>query len=112
VEMFTRACAHLDNVVVTPFSGLTVDAAKQHGARVLVRGLRAITDFTVEFDMALMNRNMAPEIESAYLMTAVEYLFVSATRIRELASFGRDVSQFVPPGVNEALREKFAARVD
>ncbi|MPZ98991.1 MAG: pantetheine-phosphate adenylyltransferase [Dehalococcoidia bacterium] len=106
------AGAGLKNVQVTSHAGLTVDAAHQHGATVLVRGLRAITDFTVEFDMALMNRNMAPEIESAFLMTAVEYLYISASRMRELASLGRDVSDFVPPGVNEALRAKFATRAD
>ena len=73
----------------------------------LVRGLRALTDFTDEFDMALMNRNMAPEIDSAFLMTDAEHLFVSASRMRELSSFGRDVGKHVPPFVVEALRQKF-----
>jgi len=97
----------LTNVRITTISGLTVDEAKSQGAQILVRGLRA-GDFTYEFDMALMNRNMAPDIESVYLMTALEHLFVSATRIRELASFGRDVSEFVPPHVNDAILKKFA----
>lgn len=97
------------NVRVTAIAGLTVDEAKAQGAQVLVRGLRA-GDFTYEFDMALMNRNMAPDIESVYLMTALKHLFVSGTRIRELAGFGRDVSEFVPADVNDAILKKFATR--
>ena len=107
VALFTEAVAGIPNVRVRAHSGLTVDAAREEGARVLVRGLRAVTDFTAEFDMALMNREMASEVESVYLMTAVEHLFISASRIRELAAFGRDVSDHVPPCVAEMLREKF-----
>ena len=111
MEMFSKAVNErgLQNVRVTAIEGLTVEVAKKEGASVMVRGLR-VADFTYEFDMALMNRNMAPEIESVYMMTALEHLFVSATRIRELASFGRDVSEFVPAGVNEAIQKKMAAR--
>jgi len=106
--MFEEAvrAAGLKNVRFAAITGLTVDEARKQGASVIVRGLRA-GDFAYEFDMALMNRDMAPDIESVYLMTALEHLFVSGTRIRELASFGRDVSKFVPPGVNDALRKKF-----
>ena len=107
--MIERAVAGIGNVRITPIAGLTVDEAKAQGAQVLVRGLR-VADFTYEFDQALMNRNMAPEIESVYMMTALEHLFVSATRIRELASFGRDVSSWVPPGVNDAILKKFPHR--
>jgi pantetheine-phosphate adenylyltransferase len=107
IAMMERALRGLDNVRVTSIEGLTVQSAEACGASVIVRGLR-VADFTYEFDMALMNRNMAPEIESVYMMTALEHLFVSATRIRELASFGRDVSEFVPAGVNDAIRMKFA----
>lgn len=107
VELFANAVKHLPNVQVRSHGGLTVDAAESEGATVLVRGLRAITDFTVELDMALMNRKMAPTIESAFLMTDARYLFVSASRVRELAGFGRDVSDLVPPGVSDALRRKF-----
>ena len=108
IEMFEQAVAAigLTNVRTTAISGLTVDEAKAQGAQILVRGLRA-GDFAYEFDMALMNRNMAPDIESVYLMTALEHLFVSATRIRELASFGRDVSEFVPSNVGDAILKKF-----
>ncbi|MDA1010074.1 MAG: pantetheine-phosphate adenylyltransferase [Chloroflexi bacterium] len=109
IAMFEEAVSNvgLTNVRTTTISGLTVDEAKEQGAQVLVRGLRA-GDFGYEFDMALMNRNMAPDIESVYLMTALQHLFVSATRIRELASFGRDVSEFVPSHVNDAILKKFA----
>jgi pantetheine-phosphate adenylyltransferase len=110
VELLTATIAHLPNVRVRSHRGLTVDAATEEGATVLVRGLRALTDFTVEFDMALMNREMAPNVDSVFLMTAVNHLFVSASRIRELASFGRDVSALVHPVVNEALTKKFADR--
>ena len=107
IAMMQQALDGVDNVRVTAIGGLTVDAAKACEASVIVRGLR-VADFTYEFDMALMNRNMAPEIESVYMMTALEHLFVSATRIRELATFGRNVNDFVPPGVNEAIQKKFA----
>ena len=109
-QLAIDAVAHLDNVGVTTFSGLTIEAAQSHGANVLIRGLRAITDFTVEFDMALMNRKMAPDVESVYLMTAAEHMFISASRVRELAGFGRDVSDLVPPNVATAITEKMAAR--
>jgi pantetheine-phosphate adenylyltransferase len=99
--------AGLANVRVTAIAGLTVDEAKAQGAQVLVRGLRA-GDFGYEFDMTLMNRHMAPDIDSVYLMTALEHSYVSGTRVRELASFGRDVSEFVPPAVNDAILKKFA----
>jgi pantetheine-phosphate adenylyltransferase len=109
-QLAIDAVVHLPNIEVVTFSGLTVDAAHKHGANVLIRGLRAITDFTVEFDMALMNRKMAPDVESVYLMTAVEHMFISASRVRELAGFGRDVSDLVPPNVATAIMEKMADR--
>ncbi|MDO9446040.1 MAG: pantetheine-phosphate adenylyltransferase [Dehalococcoidia bacterium] len=98
--------ARLTNVRVTSIAGLTVDEARAQGAQVLVRGLRA-GDFGYEFDMTLMNRHMAPDIDSVYLMTALEHSYVSGTRVRELASFGRDVSEFVSPTVNDAILKKF-----
>lgn len=109
-ELFANAISDLDNVEVVSFSGLTVEEAQARGATVLVRGMRAITDFTNEFDQALMNRKMAPNVESVYLMTAAEHMFLSASRVRELAGFGRDVSDLVPAGVGEAIAAKMAAR--
>ena len=108
--LFEQSIVDVDNAEVITFSGLTVDEANARGATVLVRGMRAITDFTNAFDQALMNRKMAPEVESVYLMTAAEHMFLSASRVRELAGFGRDVSDLVPPGVGQAIVEKFAVR--
>jgi len=107
LAMFQEAVKHLPNVSVKPFSGLVVDFARREGATVLVRGIRAVTDFETEFDMALMNKKMAPEVESVYLMASLEHLFVSGRRIREVASLGYDVSDMVPPHVAEALRRRF-----
>ena len=107
VALFAAAVAAMPTVRVVANHGLTVECARAEGAQVLVKGLRALTDFHSEFDQALMNRKMAPAVESTFLMTSVEHLFVSASRIRELAGFGRDVSDLVPPGVAEALRAKF-----
>ena len=83
-----------------------MESAREVGATAIVRGLRT-GDFGYEFDMALMNRHMAPDVESIYLMTSLETLFVSSTRIRELAGFKRDVSDFVTAEVAEAIAEKF-----
>lgn len=106
VALFEEAVRHIPNVEVKPYQGLTVEFARQEGATVLVRGIRAVTGFEAEFDMALMNKKMAPEIESVYLMASLEQMFVSASRIRELATLGRDVADLVPAHVAEALYRK------
>ncbi len=108
VAMFAQAVADVPHVEVKSYRGLTVEFARRESASVIVRGIRAVTDFEAEFDMALMNTRMAPEIESIYLMTSLEHLFISGTRIREVASLGYDVTNLVPPHVAEALRAKFA----
>ncbi len=108
VEMFAEAARNLRNVSVKPFQGLVVDFARREGVKVLVRGIRAVTGFEAEFDMALMNKKMEPGIESIYMMASLEHLFISGTRIREVASLGYDVTDLVPPQVAEALRLKFA----
>jgi pantetheine-phosphate adenylyltransferase len=107
VEMFRKAVDDLPNVEVEGFDELMVDFARKKGAVAIVRGIRAVTDFENEFDMALMNRKMAPHLESVYLMTNQDYLFVSASRIREVARLGYDVSDLVPPHVYTALKAKF-----
>jgi pantetheine-phosphate adenylyltransferase len=108
VEFFSDAVRHLRNVEVKAFSGLVVDFARREQAKVLVRGIRAVTDFEAELDMALMNKKMAPEIESVYLMASLEHLYVSGHRIREVASLGYDVGELVPTNVGRALEKKFA----
>ena len=110
VALLREALADLPNVEVKSYSGLTVDFAKSEGANVMVRSMRAVTDFEAEFDMALMNKKMAPEIESIYLMASLEHLFISGTRIREVSALGYDVSDLVPPHVWTALQKKNAAR--
>lgn len=107
LDFICTATAGFANVRVKPFDGLTTNFAREIGASVLVRGIRGVTDFETEFDMALMYRKMAPEIECVYLMTSLEHLFVSASRIREVASLGFDVSELVPSHVAEALRKKY-----
>ena len=107
VEMFQDAVRHLPSVEVISFTGLVVDFARKQGARALVRGIRAVTDFEAELDMALMNKKMAPEIESVYLMASLEHLYVSGHRIREVASLGYDVGELVPQHVERALESKF-----
>lgn len=107
VSMFGEAVKDLSHVNVVPIKGLTVDFARSLGATVLVRSMRHTTDFEQEFDMALMNREMAPDIEALYLISRLENLFISGTRIREVASLGYDVSKLVPPHVATALKQKF-----
>lgn len=110
VALFQEAVKDVPNISVKPFQGLVVEFARQEGAHVLVRGIRAVTDFEAEFDMALMNKKMAPEIESIYLMASLEHLFVSGRRIREVASLGYDVTNLVPPGAAAALKRRFGYR--
>jgi len=110
VTMFADAVKALSNVTVKPYKGLTVDFARDEKAGVLVRGIRAVTGFEAEFDMALMNKRMAPGVESVYLMSSLEHLFISGSRIREVAGLGYDVTNLVPPHVAEALRAKVSAR--
>ena len=107
VALFARAMEAYGNVTVKSFSGLTVEFARQESAQVLVRGIRAVTGFEAEFDMALMNKRMAPEIESVYMMSSLEHLFISGTRIREVARLGYDVTNLVPEHVAQALKKKF-----
>lgn len=93
-------------IEVRPFSGLLVDFAKECGAQVLLRGLRAAADFDYEFEMGLMNRELAPQIETVFFLTRPQYMFVSSQLIKEIAMKGGDVSPFVPPVVQDAIIHK------
>ena len=95
-------------VEVQSFDGLLAEFAKQVGASVIVRGLRAVSDFEFEFQMALMNRNLAPAIETVFLVPAFDLTYLSSSLVREVARFGGDVSQLVHPKVQQALKRKFA----
>ena len=107
VKLFKEAVKSHKHIDVKSFTGLVVDFARKESATVLVRGIRAVTDFEAELDMALMNKKMAPEIESVYLMASLEHLYVSGHRIREVASLGYDVGELVPGHVMTALEGKF-----
>lgn len=95
----------LGNVQVKPFGTLLVDFARDNGARVIVKGLRAISDFEYELEMHQLNRKMAPDIESMYLMAAPEFSFLSSSGVKELAMFGGDLTGLVPPRVAQRLQE-------
>jgi pantetheine-phosphate adenylyltransferase len=109
IQLFRKAVVDMPNVEVDGFNEMTVDYARKRGAVALVRGIRAVSDFEAEFAMAMMNRKMAPEIESVYLMASQEFLYVSASRIREVARLGYDVADLVPPHVRTALMAKLGS---
>ena len=104
VEMLQEAIGALDNVSVATFDGLMVEFARREGASAVLRGIRAISDYEYEFQMALMNRRLAPEIETVFLQPAGRYSFVSSRMIKEVFSFGGDVTGLVPPNVLKRLR--------
>ena len=108
VALMGDACKACRNVEVRAFDGLQVEFAKASGASFIIRGIRALSDFEFEFEMANMNRSLAPEIEMVYLMTAPEYLFISASRVKELAAFGASVDKYVPANVAKALEAQSA----
>lgn len=104
VEMLEEATRSLGNVSVAMFDGLMVDFARSLGASAVLRGIRAISDYEYEFQMALMNRRLAPEIETVFLQPAGRYSFVSSRMVKEVFSFGGDISGLVPPNVLKRLR--------
>lgn len=105
VDMIKQITSHLNNVTVVGFSGLLVDFAKQHQAKVLIRGLRAVSDFEYEFQLANMNRRLSPDLESVFLTPAEGNSFISSTLVKEVALHQGDVSQFVHPIIKAALEE-------
>jgi pantetheine-phosphate adenylyltransferase len=106
IELLEGAVEGLDGIEVTAFNGLTTDFARSIGANVIIRGVRAMSDFEYEFEMALMNKHLYPEIETVFMMASQEYLYVSSSRLKELVQFGRDVSEFVPAAVAQKLKER------
>ena len=110
IALFAEAVAHLPNVSIRPYSGLTVNAAREFGATVIIRGLRITSDFEYESEMALMNRRMAEDIETLCLFSALEYQILSSSRVKEVAIFGADVSDLVPPNVWGPLVERLEER--
>ena len=106
VTLAGQVLSNQPNVVVQGFDGLLLDFVKQHGANVILRGLRAVADFDYEFQLASMNRHLNPHIESLFLMPAEKYLYISSSIVREIASLNGDVSGFVPPLVVQALQKQ------
>lgn len=107
VAMAREALAAFPNVEVEPFDELVVNYARRRGVKLLVRGLRAFSDFEFEFQMALMNRQLAPEIETLFLMPKEEHSYVSSSSVREIAQYGGEITAFVPPNVATALWRVF-----
>jgi pantetheine-phosphate adenylyltransferase len=109
VEMAREVLADIKNLQVVGFSGLLIDFVRQHGAGVILRGLRAVSDFEYEFQLAGMNRSLYPDFETIFLTPSEQHMFISATLVREIATLGGDVSKFVAPVVAVRLKEKVKA---
>ena len=109
LEMLGAALGETPGLRITTFDVLTVDFAQQIGASAIIRGVRAMSDFEYEFEMALMNKHLYANVETIFMMPSQEYLYVSSSRLKELARFGRDVEEFVPPIVAKKLRERLAS---
>ena len=111
VEMVREATTQLPNLEIVTFDGLLVKFARKQGVGVLVRGLRAFSDFEYEFQMALSNRKLAPDVETVFLMASETYSYVSSSVVREVAELGGDISGMVPAGVQVALERKRTSRL-
>src|SRR5512139_3773281 len=107
VDLARRVLADVPNVEVTGYTGLTVEFARKHGLNVIVRGLRAVSDFEFEFQLATMSRHLSTEVETVFLTPTEQFNFISSTLIREIASLGGNVSEFVHPIVAEAMKSRF-----
>jgi pantetheine-phosphate adenylyltransferase len=107
IELAQSQLGHLDNIEIVGFSNLLVDFVQDQGATVIVRGLRAVSDFEYEFQLASMNRNLCEEVETMFLTPDEKYGFISSTLVREVARLGGDVSQFVGPEIKSALKKQF-----
>ncbi len=108
VALLKECCREIPNVTVESFTGLTVNFAQSRGATVMVRGLRAVTDFENELQLAQTNHALMPEIETMFLTTNIRWSYLSSTIVKEIARYGSDISEFVTPNVEAAVKEKFA----
>ncbi|MFC1750209.1 pantetheine-phosphate adenylyltransferase [Pseudomonadota bacterium] len=106
IQLAKKALAHLDNVEICGFDSLLVTFAQQQNAQVILRGLRAVSDFEYEFQLTGMNRKLAPEIETMFLMPAEQYAYISSSLVKEVARLGGDVAEFVHESVYSALKDK------
>jgi pantetheine-phosphate adenylyltransferase len=110
VAMIRASIGAMPRVEVNTFNGLTIEFARRAGARVIVRGLRAVSDFESEFQMALMNRRLEPEVTTVFIPTSLRHLFLSSSLIKELTAFGGDIAEFVPESVVEPLKQRLTTR--
>ena len=110
VKILAKATKDIPNVEVKAFEGLSVNFAREHHAQVIVRGLRAVTDFEYELQMAQTNRVLAPDVDTVFLTTSLEYAYLSSTIMKEVANFGGDLSKFAPREITEAVEEKLKKR--
>ncbi len=110
VALAKTALAGFDSVEVTGYDGLTVEFARQHGLKVILRGLRAISDFEYEFQLSNMNRHLTEEVETAFLTPTEKYTYISSSLVREVASMGGDISEFVSPEVKKALLDRVGGK--
>jgi pantetheine-phosphate adenylyltransferase len=110
VELIRAAVGHDTRVDVRSFAGLLVDFAAHEGANLLIRGLRAVSDFEYEYQMALMNRHLSPRLETVYMVPSLETTYISASLVREIARYGGDLSSLVHPAVAQALRARNTAK--
>jgi pantetheine-phosphate adenylyltransferase len=108
VALIRESLGGRSSVEVTTYTGLTVDFARSQGIKTLVKGLRAYSDFDAELQQALMNRKLAPDVHTVFLMSSFAHIFVSSSILKDIASHGRDVRDFVPPAVAKRLEEKFS----
>ena len=107
LELITKSVKDRDRVEVASYRGLTVEFARSHGARTIVKGLRAYSDFDAELQQALMNRKLAPDVHTVFLMSSFTHIFVSSSILKDIASYGGSVADLVPPPVARALKEKY-----
>lgn len=112
IELLEKACRHLSNVRFDSFDGLLVDYMRRSEARVIIRGLRAVTDFENEFQMAQLNHQMAPKVETLFLMTAPEHAYLSSSAVREIGMFGGDLSPFVPACIAQEVADMLRGEMD
>jgi len=110
VELARTVLADVPNVEVSGYTGLTVDFARKNGLNVIVRGLRAVSDFEFEFQLSTMNRHLSDQVETVFLTPTEQFNFISSTLIREIASLGGDIREFVHPVVAAAVRDKFVRK--
>ena len=107
LEMLNESMAGMENIEFDTYDGLLVDYAQKRGAQAILRGMRAVSDFEYEFQLALMNRKLNREVETVFFMTGLRWIFTSSSIIKEAARFGGDVSDMVPPCVNKRIKNKF-----